>query len=509
MMSPLTPEELEKAAQRLSAGRIIALEKQPYLAKSMLAMIPYAREGLGTFAVDVRWRMYYDPRMCLEWTVEEIAAVWLHECSHLIRNHAQRFEEAEGQSIRYREEWNHAADAAINSDLEEIDIRLPDPGNRFYARSNLLYPDWAPGMTTEQLFAIAKGSSDQHDENGNNASSDPSNDNPEGLDKPEDSGSPSDGDDSYDRGSEDEGKDKDQKPGGSTGDSDSTNEGNHEGDTLGEGSGSQSDDGEKDSPEENAPNTHDCGSGASGGGKRDYEEDSIDDGSLDPFDVDRVLEETARDIADAASRGTVPGGLLRDVDDILNPKVDWGRELSRWMRRTVAQIMGQSDYSFSRRSRASMMTQFYLPGLRDRQPPVVKIVLDTSGSMSTEDLTRGLSEICAILEQTQRNSGEPVEIIICDAAANDIVAIRDISQLELHGGGGTDMRVGMNAAAEARPAADVILVITDGGTPWPEEPPFANRRAKYVVLLVDQGIFSLDDVMDQIPRWIDVIPTYR
>ena len=46
----------------------------------------------------------------------------------------------------------------------------------------------------------------------------------------------------------------------------------------------------------------------------------------------------------------------------------------------------------------------------------------------------------------------------------------DVSEIKsiLKGGGGTDMGVGIMQAMESKP--DVIIVITDGLTPWPANP---------------------------------------
>ena len=43
--------------------------------------------------------------------------------------------------------------------------------------------------------------------------------------------------------------------------------------------------------------------------------------------------------------------------------------------------------------------------------------------------------------------------------------------VELLGGGGTDMGAGLAKAAELRPRPDLIIVLTDGYTPWPSAPP--------------------------------------
>src|SRR5437764_1272375 len=52
--------------------------------------------------------------------------------------------------------------------------------------------------------------------------------------------------------------------------------------------------------------------------------------------------------------------------------------------------------------------------------------------------------------------------------------------VQLTGGGGTDMRVGITAATRARPAPHVIVVLTDGDTPWPDEP----TRARLVCAVI-------------------------
>ncbi len=49
------------------------------------------------------------------------------------------------------------------------------------------------------------------------------------------------------------------------------------------------------------------------------------------------------------------------------------------------------------------------------------------------------------------------------------------AQVELAGGGGTDMGSGIYAAAALRPRPSVVIVLTDGFTPWPEAPPPAVR----------------------------------
>jgi hypothetical protein len=41
----------------------------------------------------------------------------------------------------------------------------------------------------------------------------------------------------------------------------------------------------------------------------------------------------------------------------------------------------------------------------------------------------------------------------------------------MQGGGGTDMVAGIHAALDYTPAPDAIIVLTDGYTPFPKQPP--------------------------------------
>jgi len=139
-------------------------------------------------------------------------------------------------------------------------------------------------------------------------------------------------------------------------------------------------------------------------------------------------------------------------------------------------------------------------------PPTVAVVVDTSGSMSPDDLAQCIADIASLTRSVAGAAGGvPVRVIPCDAAAGPMSLVRtkaDVPRIELTGGGGTDMRVGIEAAANLRPMPEVIVVLTDGYTPWPSAPPTAAPRAICIAVVVTDGS---EAVVGQVPTWIQTI----
>jgi predicted metal-dependent peptidase len=220
----------------------------------------------------------------------------------------------------------------------------------------------------------------------------------------------------------------------------------------------------------------DCGSGADGR-RRPWEGDG--DGHLGPGQAELLRHGTAAAIQrqHAQQPGTVPGGWLRWAESVLPSRTDWRRILAAELRGTVAAVVGNVDYTYRRISRRTYaMTReprVVLPSLR-RPMPTVAIVCDTSGSISDDQLTLALSEVEALLVRTGlRSTG--VTVLAVDTEVHATTRARRAAQVTLAGGGGTDMGSGIAAAAALRPRPDIIVVLTDGWTPWPDTPPAGIR----------------------------------
>ena len=132
---------------------------------------------------------------------------------------------------------------------------------------------------------------------------------------------------------------------------------------------------------------------------------------------------------------------------MLEPAVDWRKALAAELRRAVADTTGAVDYSYRRPSRrASVAGDVVLPALR-RPVPDIAVVCDTSGSMSEDLLAMALAEVEGLLRAV--GLARQLRVLACDTAVGPVRRVSSARQVELVGGGGTDMGAGIEAAGLA------------------------------------------------------------
>jgi predicted metal-dependent peptidase len=213
----------------------------------------------------------------------------------------------------------------------------------------------------------------------------------------------------------------------------------------------------------------DCGSGADGMPRPGQEP-----GGLPDWQADLLRRQVAQEvIAHAKLAGDVPAGMLRWAEEVLSPKVNWRKVLAAELRRAVFEVSGAVDYSYRRPSRRSAVAgSVVLPALR-RPVPEVAVVCDTSGSMTAELLAMVLAEVEGLLAAL--GLARQVRVLACDTAVAPAQRVSSARQVQLVGGGGTNMGAGLAAASLLRPRPAVAVVLTDGYTPWPPAPPKGIR----------------------------------
>lgn len=206
---------------------------------------------------------------------------------------------------------------------------------------------------------------------------------------------------------------------------------------------------------------------------------------VDEISARLVRETTAHEIQkaarDAEMRGTIPAGLERWADQILKPKVDWRRQLPSKITGGIAEVFGKVSYTYTRPSRrAAALPGIILPAMR--QPvPQVDLVIDSSGSIDAEQLTQAVAECHGLLLAT--GGRKQIRVMSVDAQVGRVQRITSARDIRIMGGGGTDMRVGFEAVEALRPRSDMVVMITDCYTPWPETRP---KIGKIVIVAVGE-----------------------
>ena len=164
---------------------------------------------------------------------------------------------------------------------------------------------------------------------------------------------------------------------------------------------------------------------------------------------------------------------MRWAEACLDPQLDWRQLLRAAVRQGVAVTTGSADYTYQRLSRRRQ-PNVVLPAMA-KPIPAAAIVIDTSGSVGDAELSLAATEVHGCL----RHLGVRRDLLTVwatDTVAQRVPASVFASgrRVQLQGGGGTDMAVGIEAALAARPLPGLIVVITDGHTPWPLRAPSAR-----------------------------------
>jgi hypothetical protein len=147
------------------------------------------------------------------------------------------------------------------------------------------------------------------------------------------------------------------------------------------------------------------------------------------------IKEAVLAAAEAAGAGNVPGNIKRMIKDLTAPVVNW-REL---LQQQIQSII-KNDYSWTRPSRRGWHMDAILPGMKNAQTIDICVAIDTSGSISNDDLKLFLSEVKGIMDMYDDYK---VHIITWDTEVYNPAdyspdSSEDITSYEPGGGGGTD-----------------------------------------------------------------------
>ena len=166
--------------------------------------------------------------------------------------------------------------------------------------------------------------------------------------------------------------------------------------------------------------------------------------------------------------GRLHKSLERAVESLLQARVPWAQVIRERLRHASCRP-GHDEYSWTRPSRRST-GQVILPGLVERCPPTVAFAVDTSGSITEEQLARAFSELRGLQQATNAR----VYWLACDAEVHQHGWLEpEVIPPSAGGGGGTDFRPIFMHLEEARLQPDILAIVTDAQGEFPDEaPPF-------------------------------------
>lgn len=246
-----------------------------------------------------------------------------------------------------------------------------------------------------------------------------------------------------------------------------------------------------------------CGAGAGGVGTSSSDAPP----GLSPGQAEMLRLSVAGEITAAHRKqpGSVPAGWLRWAETLVPSTVDWRRVLAAEIRRAVAAVAGAVDYTYrrpARRTSVHTLPRPVLPALY-RPVPSVAVVADTSGSMGEDELAQVLAEIDGLLRRAGLASAR-MPVLAVDTEVQAVRRVSAARQVQLAGGGGTDMAAGIEAASALKPRPDVIIVLTDGYTPWPDAPPRGSRVVAGIIGplgFADSFSGGPGGPLDDVPDW--------
>lgn len=168
----------------------------------------------------------------------------------------------------------------------------------------------------------------------------------------------------------------------------------------------------------------------------------------------------------ALQAGKLGGGLARLVDHLLQPQLPWRMLLAKYMT-----AVSRDDYNYTRPSRREGQAIF--PSLRSAQVDIV-VALDTSGSVSVDEMREFMSEIDAIKGQVRAR----VTLHACDAelAEGGPWEFEPWEEFKLpediQGGGGTRFAPVFDWVRSRDRQPDLLVYFTDAEGEFPAQEPF-------------------------------------
>lgn len=398
----------QKAVDKISKAKIILLQFFPFYAMVAMRLKTVINPNIPRARTNGKC-IEYNPEYVMSLPIAQLAGLVAHEVLHVVLLHHLRMD----MSKYELDTWNRAGDYKINYMIIKIGMELPD---------NILYDKkYDETWSSEDIYNDLKKKKEEEQENGSkeedNSSTDDSEDNNEGKEENE--------------GSNDTEEGGDEEEGNSSTDGD----GEEGEETQSEASGNSG------SEASNEDNDWDIGGCV-----------QATDSAVEAEALEEEVKEMIHEAIQVSKKKGLPYGVEREVDEIMQPKVDWKVALHDFI------IPAKDDYSYRKPNIKNLYSGFIMPGLYSEKIGKTVLLADTSGSIDRVVLTQVGSEISFITA----NSGHELNVGYVDDALRGTQTFQpgDDVKLEPKGDGCTDFIPGFDYATSIDP--ECCIYFTDG-----------------------------------------------
>jgi len=186
----------------------------------------------------------------------------------------------------------------------------------------------------------------------------------------------------------------------------------------------------------------------------DSAKDVRDLGNLRAHITDIIMKAAMTSSVAGEHAGSIPGGILRELDELINPKLPFEVMLTNYMT-----VYANDDYSYATVNRR-YLPEFILPGSRSEHLCNLACIFDASGSVTEHEFSSYANGVRMIMEQLEPEKITLVEFDTQVRGVRDITQDCNIRDIDFNGGGGTQIGPVIDWIAKNKP--EVSLIFTDG-----------------------------------------------
>ncbi len=409
--------------EKMLKARTMLVLDHPFFGCLALKLKLVESDEYKTCTTDGKY-IFYNPTFIDRLSNQEVAGVLAHEVMHLALGHHWR------QDNRDAKDWNNATDYTINYNLRDTGFVLPglDDIHNYGA-----YKD----LSAEEIYTkISKPKMPKEEPDKGKQKKD---DKQKGQNQGQGQGH-----------GQDKQKEKQQKP------------------------DKKKEPQKPDNKKQQQDKQNQQGQGQGQGQEQEKQQQDIDPGGCGAVIPPEGKEQTTKSKAEwkaavtqalQVARGKLPADLERQVKEILETHVPWHILLRDFIERTA-----RNDYSWSKPNPRYFSTGIILPSLISEEIPEIAIAIDTSCSITKEQLSEFASEASAVLGAYETT----IRVIYCDAKiqGEEVFTKTDLPlKLKLKGGGGTRFAPVFEHIEEQQYAPSCLIYFTDLAGSFPEQEP--------------------------------------